>query len=154
MIIPEEVSSFLLAQSFVVACSIDADGYPHASCKGVVDIIAPAGEIYLLDLYKKRTYGNILRNGRFSVTAVEEHGFKGYCLKGEAEIILKERLPAEVLRLWEKRITARLAQRLITNLGGRKGHPFHPEALLPAPEYMIKLNVASIMDLTPAVLKT
>lgn len=153
MIIPEEVSSFLLKQSFVVACSIDADGFPHSSCKGVVDVIAARGEIYLLDLYKKHTYVNILRSGRFSVTAVDEHGFKGYCLKGAAEIVPEKRLPQEVLKLWEDKITARLTHRLITNLGGRKGHPSHPEALLPEPEYMIRLSVSHIVDLTPAAFK-
>ena len=149
MIIPEDIGAFFLRQSFVVVCSIDAGGYPHASCKGIVDIIASRGEVYLLDLYRKRTYENILRDGKLSVTAVEEHGFKGYCLKGAAEITPKERLPEEVVRLWEDKIAARLTQRLIGNLNGKKGHPAHPEALLPAPEYMIKLSVSEIVDLTP-----
>ena len=32
---------------------------------------------------------------------------------------------------------------------GEKGHPEHPEALLPKPEYLIAMQVEDIIDLRP-----
>jgi len=145
-----EIINFFQHQGFVIVCTIDKDGRPHASCKGIVKI-KPDGKIYLLDLYKKRTYSNLKRNHRINITAVDEHRFKGYCLKGRAKIIAGNNLALEIITAWESRITTRITQRLLKNLREEKGHPRHPEALLPKPEYMIEMEVDEIVDLAPLV---
>jgi uncharacterized pyridoxamine 5'-phosphate oxidase family protein len=144
-----EIIQFLQNQSFVIVSTIDKKGMPHNSCKGIIKI-NPKGLIYLLDVYKGKTYNNLKRNSKISLTAVDEHKFKGYCLKGKAKIILRKRLRSEILRAWQDRITSRLTQRLIRNIRGEKGHFRHPEILLPKPEYMILMEVKEIVDLTPS----
>ena len=57
--------------------------------------------------------------------------------------------PSRHLKAWEKRITSRITRRLIKNIRGEKGHPHHPEALLPKPAYLIIMDVEEIVDLTP-----
>jgi hypothetical protein len=128
--------------------TIDKDGSPHNACKGIVEITED-GRIYLLDLYMGRTYENLIKNPKISVTAVDEHKFIGYSLKGRAGIIKKDKISRQLMRLWENKITSRITHRVMKNLRGEKGHSRHPEALLPKPEYMILVNVEKIIDLIP-----
>jgi general stress protein 26 len=139
---------FLQNQHFVVVSTVDKNGFPHASCKGIVEI-DPKGKIYLLDLYAAQTFANLKRNSRLSITAVNEHRFVGYCLKGKAKIALREKMPARLIEAWEKKITSRLSHRIINNLHGEKGQQRHPEALLPKPAYLIEMRVEEIINLTP-----
>jgi len=142
----EEIRHFLQNQGFVIISTIDKNGYPHNSCKGIVKINGN-DKIYLLDLYHAKTCTNLKANPHISITVVDEHKFKGYCLKGRAKIIVGNNLALEIIRAWESRITTRIAQRLLKNMREEKGHSQHPEALLPKPEYMIEMEVDEIVDL-------
>ncbi|MCM8771135.1 MAG: pyridoxamine 5'-phosphate oxidase family protein, partial [Candidatus Omnitrophica bacterium] len=122
------------------------------ACKGIVKI-ERKGKIYLLDLYKGRTFNNLKANPHLSITAVDEHRFIGYCLKGKARIVERQRLIPEISEVWEKRLISRIAQRILKNIAGEKGHARHPESLLPKPAYMIAMEVKEIIDLTPGHLK-
>jgi len=150
--IPDNIVNFLHEQGYVVVSSIDKNGFPHNSCKGIAEI-KRSGEIFLFDLYKAQTYENLRQNPNMSVTAINEHKFAGYCLKGKVKILSQDQLKAELLKAWEDRITSRLTQRLLRNIRDEKGHPRHPEALLPKPEYLIAMEVEEIVDLTPPHLK-
>jgi len=147
-----EIVSFFQRQGCVIVTTLDKEGFPHSSCKGLVRI-EEEGFVYLFDAYRKKTIGNIHKNPLASITAFNEHKFKGYCLKGEAKIIPAGRLSRELLGDWEKRIAGRLTERLLKNMRDGKGHKGHPEAFLPRPRYMIVLKVTEIVDLTPANLK-
>jgi hypothetical protein len=87
------------------------------------------------------------------ITSIDEHKFSGYCLKGRGKILPKEEIDADIIKAWEEKITSRLTQRLLRNIHGEKGHSHHPEVLLPKPEYMIVMEVETIIDLTPHHLK-
>lgn len=150
--LPEDVIHFFQGQNFVIVSTIDPDGSAHSACKGIVDI-KRTGTVYLLDLYHGKTFANIMRNPRITITAVDEHRFKGYCLKGKAVTVHKKELKAHIIKAWEDRITSRLTQRLLKNLREEKGHTRHPEVLLPSPKYMIAMQVHEIIDLTPRHLK-
>ncbi len=136
----------------MIVSTIDEDGFPHTACKGIVKI-SSEGKVYLLDVYLKNTYANLKRNPKVGITAIDEHHFKGYCLQGQAKIHQVEKISAELLRAWEARIASRITQRLLKNIRDQKGHPAHPEAKLPQPEYMIEVDVDNIIDLTPQHLK-
>jgi len=84
-----------------------------------------------------------------SVTAVDEHRFRGYCLKGKAKLIPRERLTPKDIAAWEEKVTDRITRRMIKNIHEEKGHPRHPEALFPKPAYMIVMQIEEIVDLTP-----
>ena len=131
-----------------VVSTLDEDGFPHNSCKGIVDI-AKSGKVYLLDLYKAGTFKNLKRNHHISVMGVDEHRFSGYCLKGTGRIIKGKKLTPRLLRAWDKRIAGRITQRLLKEIRGEKGHKHHTEASLPKPQYLIEMKVEQIIDLTP-----
>ena len=80
-------------------------------------------------------------------------GLKGYCLKGKAKIIPGNKLSSQIIKAWEDRITGRITQRILKNIHEEKGHPRHPEILLPKPEYMVVMQVKEAVDLTPRHLK-
>ena len=147
-----DIISFLKRQRFVIVSTLDKDGTPHNSCKGIVEIDAK-GLVYLLDLYKTRTYDNIKRHSKLSITAVDEHSFKGYCLKGEAKLIKESDIKDAHLKAWEEKIIARISKRMIKNLKGEKGPKKHAEVLLPMPEYLIVVEVNKVVDLTPKNIK-
>lgn len=152
MKLSEEIIKFLHAQPYTIITTIGKNGCPHNSCKGIVNI-DKNGTIYLLDLYKGKTLENLRENPRISITAVNEHRFTGYCLKGRARIGKRKDLRSHIVKSWEDRIKKRITTRLIKNLRGEKGHPRHPEALLPKPEYLIVAEVNEVIDLTPHHIK-
>lgn len=147
-----DIVQFFRNQGCVIVSTIDKNGFPHSACKGIVKI-NHKGRIYLFDLYRAKTYENLRRNANISITAVDEHRFKGYCLKGKAKIIAGSKFDSQIITAWESRIASRLTQRLLKNIREEKGHPRHPEALLPKPEYLIVMDVGEAVDLTPHHLK-
>jgi uncharacterized pyridoxamine 5'-phosphate oxidase family protein len=144
----DEVIRFFDRQHYTVVTTVGSDGIPHSSCKGLVKI-SRNGEVYLLDLYRGGTFRNLQKNPRLSVTAVDEHRFKGYCLKGTGRIVALDAVKPHVLRAWERRISSRITHRIIKSVQGQKGHPRQPEANLPEPQYLIAIKVWEIVDLTP-----
>lgn len=146
------IVNFFQNQGYVVVSTIDRDGGLHNACKGIVDIKSN-GRIYLFDLYKGKTFENLESNPHISITAVDEHKFAGYCLKGKARIITGEKISPQIMKAWEDRIASRLTRRVIRNIHEGKGHPRHPEALLPRPEYLIVMDTEGAIDLTPGHLK-
>ena len=140
------IIDFLRTQDFVIVSSIDKNGFPHSSAKAMVKI-DPAGEIYLVDVYLGVTSENIERNPQISISAVDEHKFIGYCLKGKAAKIQDDFVSQEMIKTWEDNITSRLAKRLLRNLVQGQGQKHHPEASLPRPKHLIVLEVQEIVDL-------
>lgn len=148
----EDIVHFFRSQSFVIVSTIDKQGLIHNSCKGIVKI-NQTGQVYLLDLYKANTHENLKANPIISLTAVDEHKFRGYSLKGRAKILPAEKIQPQIITAWEERIASRLSRRVLRNMHDEKGHPKHPEVLLPQPEYMIAMEVEEILDLTPHPLR-
>ena len=151
-ILSDEVMHFLQHQQFSIVSTIDRNGLLHNACKGIVDITSD-GRIYLLDLYRARTFENLKLNPHLSITAVDGHRFVGYCLKGEAKIVKRKNLSSRIIKAWEKKIAARITQRLLKEVRGEKGHRHHPEVLLPKPEYLIAMKVEEVVNLTPHHIK-
>lgn len=144
--------NFFRDQGYLVVSTINADGSLHNACKGLVDIDR-SGKLYLLDLYSGVTYKNLLANGQISVTAVDEHRFKGYSVRGTAGIVKRENLEPRLVKAWEDKIASRITARVIRNIIDKKGHPRHPEAMFPDPKYLIVVDTEEITDLTPSHLK-
>ncbi len=142
------IIEFLRAQSFVVVSSVDHDGFPHNSCKDIVKI-DPEGQIYLIDAYHGVTCENINLNPKVSISAVDEHKFIGYCLKGKGVVLCREEIPDELIKSWEDNVTRRLAKRLLRNIAQDKSHTHHPEASLPHPRHLIRVEVETIVNLSP-----
>ena len=150
--IPAVILDFLRTQDFVVVSSIDQNGFPHSSCKDIVKIDS-SGKIYLIDVYYGLTAENIRNNPRVSISAVDEHKFIGFCLKGKAKIMLDDEISQEFIKSWEDNITSRLTKRLLNNLAQDKSRAHHPEASLPRPKQLISIEVEEIVNLAPHYLK-
>mgnify|MGYP001591033944 CR=1 FL=1 len=148
----DNIIQFFHNQSFVIVSTIDKEGALHNSCKGIVKI-NPNGRIYLLDLYRGKTCTNLEYNPHISITAVDEHKFVGYCLKGKAETIKEIKLTPQIMKAWEERISGRITRSVLKNIREEKGHPHHPEAFLPKPDYMIVMETEEIVELTPQHLR-
>ena len=143
-----EIINFFQNQNFVLVSTVNKDGSLHNACKGIVTI-DQQGKVYLLDLYRGKTHDNLKQNPNISITAVDEHKFTGYCLKGKIKESSEERLTPQIITAWEEKIISRITRRVLENIRGEKGHPRHPELLLPKPEYLIVMEVQEIVDLTP-----
>jgi len=148
----EDIINFFHAQNFVIVSTISKDGFPHNACKGIIEI-KPEGKIYILDLYRGDTCKNLNMNPNISITAIDEHKFRGYCLVGQGRIAQFGELAPDIIQSWEARITSRITQRVLKNISTGKGHPKHPEALLPEPKYMIAIDTQEVINLTPQHLK-
>jgi predicted pyridoxine 5'-phosphate oxidase superfamily flavin-nucleotide-binding protein len=148
-----EVYDFFKNQTFVIVTTLDPDGSPHDSCKDIIRI-SRGGRIYLLDLYLKSTFNNLKNNSKMCIAQVNEESFTGYCLKGTGKSVKIKRLTPGIMSVWQRKITARITNRIINNLKKEKGQKsVHPESLLPRPEYIIVLDVKEIIDLTPQHIK-
>jgi hypothetical protein len=87
------------------------------------------------------------------IAQVNEETFTGYCLKGTGKPVKIRKLTPLIMSVWQRKITARITNRIIRNLKKEKGQSIHPESLLPRPEYIIVLDVKEIIDLTPQHIK-
>lgn len=150
--VSEEIIHFFKKQGFAIVSTLNSDGSIHTACKGIIKV-TPEGQVYLVDLYMGRTYQNLERNGVISISNADEHTFSGFSLEGKAGIISRDKLQPEILKAWDELIVSRLTRRLLKNIREEKGHPAHPEALLPNPKYMIMMEVREVIDLTPKHLK-
>ena len=148
----DRIMHFFGNQGFVIVSTIDKNGRPHSSCKGIVQI-QKEGRIYLFDLYKAGTYKNLRSNTNISITAVDEHKFEGYCLKGKARIVAGGALNPQTIKAWEEKIAGRITKRMVRNIREDKAVTRHSEALLPRPQYLIMMGVEEIVDLIPQNLR-
>ena len=149
MNIPETVKNLLEKHHFIVVATLDKDGIIHTSAKAVIEV-DQSGKVFILDLYKGKTYDNIKNNSSTTITVIDEHKFKGYSVKGRSKIFDKASLPKEILEIWDDKISKRIARRVIKHVKGEEsGHSGVPEARFPVPKYLIELTVDSIVDLAP-----
>lgn len=145
----DDIINFLHSQGFVIVSTIDKAGMIHTSAKGIVGI-EPEGKIFIVDLYKAKTYGNLKRDPRVSITAVDEHKFMGFNLQGKAKIVMKEDMGAHIVKAWEEKIVQRITKRMLRGVQSGSKSKTHFEAkLLPQPKYVIEVDVENIIDLAP-----
>ena len=153
MNIPDDVENLLQKEHFIVISSLYKDKTVHTSAKGVIKVDLK-GKIFILDLYKGKTYHNIKRNPHVTLTAINERNFRGYSIEGRAKIVRKETVPKSALKLWEEKITKRIARRIISHVKDERMERDIPEASFPLPKYLIEVSVNKIVDLAPHKIKT
>jgi uncharacterized pyridoxamine 5'-phosphate oxidase family protein len=153
MEISREIVNFLEKQGFVIVSTLDFQGKIHCSAKGIVSI-ERKGKVYLIDLYRTHTFSNLKRNPTVSITAVDEHRFTGYTLKGKADIVEREKIEGHIIKKWEERVIQRISKRVIRNIKEERKFSAHPESRFPRPQYLIVVNIEEIVDLAPRHLKS
>jgi len=150
--ITEDIIHLFYKQGFVIVSTLDAQGSIHCAAKGIAGIEAE-GKIYLIDLYRGKTFSNLKRNPTVSITAVDEDEFSGFTIKGKAKIVDREEIKDHIITSWEDKVVQRVSKRVIGHIKREKKSPHHPEAILPQPQYLIEVDVDSVVDLTPKNLK-
>jgi len=149
--LPNLIINFMKKQGFVVVSSFDSQGKIHCSAKGIVGI--DSEKVFLIDLYKARTYKNLNKNHNVTISFIDEHKFAGYALQGKAKIVEKEKIKKNLIAEWEEKVLQRISQRVVENLHEGKTGEHHPEASFPHPKYLIELDIEKIIDLAPSVRK-
>ncbi len=145
------IISLMKKQGFVIVSSLDSQGKIHCSVKGIVGI--DSEKVFLIDLYKARTYNNLNNNQTVTISFVDEHRFAGYALQGMAKIVEKEKIKGSIIAEWEEKVLQRISQRVVKNLHQGKPGAHHPEASFPHPKYLIEIDIEKIIDLAPLVRK-
>lgn len=118
-----ELKDFLRTYLAFVA-TVDKKGKPNVVPKGNLAVQGD-GRIVFADLYSHQTKENLKRNPNIAITVVNPAGYKGYQLKGRAEII-------EHGKSYDK---------LAVELGG-DGQLNHPDA-----KYAVKVTIDKIVDI-------
>ncbi len=147
-----DVTVFLEQQGFGIVSTLDVTGSIHCAAKGLAGL-DPNGRLWIIDLYRGRTFTNLKRTPAISFTVVDEHKFCGYVLKGTAAIVDREKIEKDIIKGWEERVIKRVSRRLIKNVQGERKSAHHPEVKFPPPQYLIEMTVDVVVDLSPAHLK-
>jgi len=150
--ISEDVTHLFKKQGFAIVSTIDGKGRIHCSAKGIAGI-EDEGKVYIVDLYHKQTFSNLENNPLTSITAIDEHTFTGYTLKGVSKIVKRTDIHEHIMKSWEDKIIQRISKRVVKNIKGDRKTSHHPEARLPRPQYLIVMEVEEIVDLAPKHLK-
>jgi predicted pyridoxine 5'-phosphate oxidase superfamily flavin-nucleotide-binding protein len=83
--VPKEVQEFMKGKIGWVATA-SPDGMPNATPKGSVRVIDDEHLVFA-DLFSRKTRENLLKNPKVAVTVMDEKSFKGYQIKGTAELL-------------------------------------------------------------------
>ena len=83
--IPKEVQEFLKGKMAWVATAA-SDGMPNTTPKGSVRVIDDEHVIFV-DLFSRKTRENLRANPKVAVTVADMTTYKGYQIKGAAEIL-------------------------------------------------------------------
>jgi uncharacterized pyridoxamine 5'-phosphate oxidase family protein len=150
---PPDLMDFLKDHHTAVVATLDEGGCVHTSVKGIVGVAA-AGRLYVVDLYKRQTYQNILKRACVTVTVLDQDRFVGWSLQGRGKTVEKEAIAAELHAEWEERIVNRISERLLSNLRSAFGGKANYESQLPhMPQYVIEVDVEKVVDLRPTCIK-
>ncbi|MEW6102178.1 MAG: pyridoxamine 5'-phosphate oxidase family protein [Candidatus Omnitrophota bacterium] len=122
-VISEEIKTFL-REYLVFVATVDAKGMPNVVPKGNIAVLDDDSLVFA-DLYSHQTKKNLLKNPKIAISVVNPASYKGYQLKGKAEIIKKG-------KAYEK-----LAQETHGS-----GQLLHPDA-----KYAVKVKVTKIIDI-------
>ena len=119
--IPQEVQEFLPGKLAWVATA-SPEGVPNATPKGTVQVLDDEHLIFA-DLFSLKTRENLQDNPKIAVTVVDEESFKGYQMKGSAELLT----------------SGPVYDRMVAEL---KLAPME----LPSPQCVVKITVDSVYD--------
>lgn len=152
MKIDKNMERLLTRQNVVVVGSVNPDGSPNLSLKGLLRVDPEEGCILFCDLYRKKTSRNLKSNPAVSVLVFSIEEFSGYQFVGTAEVIDSGPLFEKMAEEWAKKKSRLLGRRISKNV--RKGFSHgRSELHLPPPRAVVRVTVEKIYDLSPAHLR-
>lgn len=145
--IPRDAELFFKKQKVVMVSTLDPNGNINTSVKGIANLDAEKGIIYIVDLFNGKTRRNLKSNDNITIAALDYDRFKGWQIKGTAIEHESEETEA-LLAHWTSSITSRIADRIILNMRkGKKTLLKHCEKTLPKPKYIIEIKAKTLFDL-------
>lgn len=147
VVITPEVKLFLETQGVINVATCDKNGMPNISPKGPLRVEGK-NTVYFLDLYSKKTRRNLLKNSNIALSAIDMINYRGYQLKGTAELIDGGTDFEKHKYMWHEHKNKLLVDRIIRSI--QRGIPHDvSEKNLPHPKYLVKVTVAEVIDLVP-----
>lgn len=101
----------------VHVATADEGGKPNSAPKMLVDI-EPPNKVFYLDYKFTRSYANLLKNRRISLSVMDEAAFRGFRLTGEGEILGPGEEFERVRKCWEKRLISYQVERIVQRVKG------------------------------------
>jgi hypothetical protein len=145
--ITPEVKHFLENQGIIHVATSGRDGMPNVSPKGPLKVEGK-NTVYFLDLYSKKTRNNLMENNKIAVEVVDIINYRGYQLRGTAELIHGGTDFEKHKGMWFEQKNRLLVDRIIRSI--QRGIPHDvSEKNLPHPQYLVKVTVDEIFDLVP-----
>ncbi|HRZ86665.1 MAG TPA: pyridoxamine 5'-phosphate oxidase family protein [bacterium] len=144
--ITEDLKHFLESQGIIHVATCGADCMPNVSPKGPLKI--DGDTIYFLDLYSKKTRDNLRHNNKIAIEVVDAVNYRGYQLRGTAELIGKGTTFEKYKNIWRHQKNKLIVDRIVRAI--QRGMPHDvSEKNLPHPQYLVKVTVSEVIDLVP-----
>jgi len=105
---------------FIDVATANADGHPNAAPKLILK--TPDEFIYLVDCTIGKTWENLKRDPRVSLSFVDQESLKGYQIRGIAKIIEGEGVCQQLVDDLQEKEMALTVTRLISGIRGKKRH--------------------------------
>jgi predicted pyridoxine 5'-phosphate oxidase superfamily flavin-nucleotide-binding protein len=152
MKIDKDMERLLTRQNVVVVGTVNPDGSPNLSLKGLLRVNPEEGCILFCDLYRKKTSRNLKNNPMVSVLVFSIEEFSGYQFVGTAEMAESGTFFEEMSKEWSRKKSRLLGRRISKNV--RKGFSHgRSELHLPPPRAVVRVTVEKVYDLSPAHLR-
>lgn len=148
MKIEKNMERLLTRQNVIVVGTVNPNGTPNLSLKGLLKVDAEGGVIDFCDLYRKKTFRNLKKNSAVSILVFSIEEFAGYQFIGPAEMFESGPLFEEMRAAWAHKKSRLIGRRISKNVrkGGSHGRS---ELHLPSPRALVRMTVERIYDLSP-----
>ena len=149
MKIDKDMERLLTRQNVVVVGTVNPEGTPNLSLKGLLKVDPGKGIIDVCDLYRKKTCRNLKNNPAVSILVFSIEEFTGYQFTGTAELIESGPVFEETRKDWAKKKSRLLGRRISKNVQRGFSHG-RSELHLPPPQALVRMRVEKVFDLSPA----
>jgi len=149
MKIDKDMERLLTRQNVVVVGTVNPEGTPNLSLKGLLRVDPEEGVIHFCDLYRKKTSRNLENNPAVSVLVFSVEEFTGYQFIGTAELIESGPDFEEMSAEWIHKKSRLVGRRISKNVQRGFSHG-RSELHLPPPRALVRMRVEKVFDLSPA----
>lgn len=116
----QEFRKLLHKVQFLHVATVSRDGQPNAVPKLILTVDDDA--VYLVDCTIGKTWENLRRDPKVSLSFVDEESLKGYQINGNAVVLESEKITPELRKLLEEKEVALTVKRILSGIHTKKKH--------------------------------
>jgi predicted pyridoxine 5'-phosphate oxidase superfamily flavin-nucleotide-binding protein len=116
----QEFRKLLSKIQFLHVATLSKDGQPNAAPKLILKVDDKA--IYLVDCTIGKTWENLKKNSKVSLSFVDEESLKGYQINGEAVVLEGKSIGMELRKILEEKEVALTVKRIVSGIHEHKKH--------------------------------